>query len=94
MKRPILLIIFIAFIIAGLTIAQINVGNKIATAGSELSQIQSEVDKYERENSILQEQILDTSSYTNIEEKAKELGFAPVKKSVSMVSAPPLAMKQ
>ena len=94
MKRPVYLIIFIAIVIVGLTLAQISVGNQISTTGTELSKLQKQVTDYERENAILQEEILNTSSYTNISEKADELGYAPNTTVINLNVAPPLAMKQ
>ena len=94
MKRSTCIIIFIAIIIIGLTIVQISVGNKISTAGFELSKLQDQVAEYERENTILQEQILDAESYTNIKEKADGLGYASANNVVSLTAPLPLAMRQ
>lgn len=94
MKRPAFLIILIGIIIAGLTIVQINVGNQISTAGEELSKLQQQVNNYERENTVLQEKILDAESYTNISKKAEKLGYAPSISIVNLAAPLPLAMKR
>jgi cell division protein FtsL len=94
MKRPVFLIIFIFVTILGLGIAQISMANQISTTGSELASLQNEVDKYERENTILEEELLEASSFTNISKKAKELGFAESRTQVSLTAPLPLALKQ
>mgnify|MGYP001564815321 CR=1 FL=1 len=48
----------------------------------------------QRENTVIQEKILDASSYTNISEKVNELGFAPNATQVVLDSALPIAYKQ
>lgn len=94
MKRPVYVIIFIFVTILGLSIAQISVSNQISTAGSELAALQHEVETYERENTILEEEVLTASSFTNISEKAEKLGYVEVKTSVSLTAPLPLALKQ
>lgn len=94
MKRPVLFIIFILTIIAGLSLAQIGVANQVSTTGAELATLQNKVSDLKRENSILQEEILDASSFTNISEKADKLGFAVVRSEVYLTTSTALAMGQ
>ena len=94
MKRPTYIIIFIGVIITALTVLQISVANQISTTGTQLAELQKKVADFERENAILQEQILDTSSYTNIKTKADKLGYAPVTTQVYLDTSISLAYKQ
>lgn len=94
MKRPVAVIIFIFVTIIGLGIAQISMANQISTTGAELADLQREVDIYERENTVLEEELLQASSFTNIAEKAKKLGFVESKTQVSLTAPLPLALKQ
>ena len=93
MKRPIYLIIFIVTIIIGLSVAQASVSNQISTTGSELASLQKQVNDYKRENTILHEQYLEASSFTNIAEKAKHLGFVEAKSKLYLNTPLPLALR-
>lgn len=93
MKRPIYVIIFIFVTILGLGIAQISTANQISTTGAELAALQREVDTYERENTILEEELLEAASFTNISKQAEKLGYAEVKTSVSLTAPLPLAKR-
>lgn len=93
MKRPVYVIIFIFVTIFGLCIAQISVANQISTTGAELAALQQEIDEYERQNTILEEEVLTASSLTNISEKAEELGFVEVKNQVALSNNLPLARR-
>lgn len=93
MKRPIYVIIFIFVTILGLGIAQISIANQISTTGAELAQLQEEVDAYERENTILEEELLELASLTNISEKAEQLGFIEAKNQVALTNNLPLARR-
>ena len=93
MKRPTYIIIFIALIIVGLSLAQIGVANKISTTGSELALLQNKVADLKRENAVLQEEILTAASLTNISNEADKLGFAVSKSEVYLSTSVPLAMR-
>lgn len=93
MKRPVYLIIFIFVTILGLEIAHISVVNQISTTGAELADLQEEIDNYERENTILEEELLAAASFTNISEKAEQLGFVEVKNQVALTNTLPLARR-
>ena len=94
MKRPIYIITGIFITILGLGIAQISMANQISTTGAELASLQQEVDNYQRENSTLEEDLLEASSLINISEKAEQLGFVEVKTTVALTETLPLALKQ
>ena len=94
MKRPTYIIIFMLTLIAGLTLAQIGVANQVSTTGAELATLQNKVVDIQRENSVIQEQILEASSFTNLSEKADKLAFVPSSSQVVLNPALPLAYKQ
>jgi cell division protein FtsL len=94
MNRPTYIIIFIAIVIVGLSLAQIGVANQISTTGSELAALQNKVANLKRENTVLQEEILMAASLTNISNKADKLGFAATKSEVYLNSSVSLAMRQ
>jgi len=94
MKRPTYIIIFILVTIVGLAIVQISTANQISTTGSELSALQQQVDDYKRENTYLQEQLLEASSLTTIEGTAEKLGFVEAKTEMSLTAPLPLALKE
>lgn len=93
MKRPVFLIIFVFVTILGLAIAQISVSNQISTTGTELAALEHELDEYKRQNTILQEELLAVASFTNISEKAEELGYTEVKSQLSLTAPIPLARR-
>ena len=93
MKRPIYFILFIFVTIIALSLVQIGTSNQISTAGSELAAMQQKVDAYKKENMVLQEKILEASSFTNISKKAEKLGYIPSKKEISLTTPLPLALR-
>lgn len=93
MKRPVYVIIFIFITIIGLAIAQVSVANQISTTGAELAKLQTEVDDYKRQNTILQEELLAVASFTNISETAEKLGYVEAKSQVSLTAPLPLARR-
>lgn len=94
MKRPIYLLTFVSITILGLGIAQVSLSNQLSTAGVELAQVQQDVDNYKRENTILEEQVLEAASFTNIAEKAEKLGYVESKSTISLNAPLPLALRQ
>ena len=90
--RPVYFIIFIFVTIIGLSLVQITTSNQISTAGSQLAVLQNKIDDYKRENAILQEQVLEASSLTNISAEAEKSGFVQSPKQISLVGSPPLAL--
>jgi cell division protein FtsL len=94
MKRPVYLIIVIFITIVGLAIAQVSVANQISTTGAELAALQTEVDEYKRQNTVLQEELLAAASFTTIAEQAEELGYEQVKNRLTLSESLPLALKQ
>jgi len=79
--------------ILGLSIAQASMANQISTTGSELVSLQQQVKDYKRDNTILQEQLLEASSFTNLEKKAQKLGFVEAKTPEYLNAPLPLARR-
>jgi hypothetical protein len=94
MKKPILLLSGIIFIILSLSIVQVSVANSMSTTGVELSQLQKELAKYEKENKLLEERYLEAASLTNLDKQAKKIGFVESKSQEYLSTPLPLALNQ
>ncbi len=94
MKRPIFIISSLVFIVVVLSVLRVALVNSISTTGIELASLEKETKEYKKQNEVLKEQYLQASSFTNIEEKAKQLGFVESKTQVYLSEPLPLALKQ
>lgn len=94
MKRSIPFIIFLVITIIFLSVIQVAVSSKLSTTGIELDKVQGELANYERENSVLTENFLLTTSLTNIASNASEIGFVEQKSIVYLTTPLPLAVKR
>ena len=93
MKKLTIVTSGLLLIVIILAVAQVMMTNILSTDGAQLSKLQAEVEKYKRENALLNEKILQASSLTTISEKATEQGFALT--AQTYLSTPlPLALKQ
>ena len=93
MKRPVFIIAILSFTIFVLSIARVALVNSISTTGADLVKIQGELEKYEKDNAILEEEYLLASSLTTLESQAEQRGFVE-SKSQKYLSAPlPLARR-
>ncbi|CAN5136775.1 hypothetical protein BH11PAT1_BH11PAT1_2710 [soil metagenome] len=93
MKRSAYLIGILVLVIIGLAVVQVTVSNQISTHGVYLSKLQEELKSYKKENTLLEEKILEKSSLTTIEEKAKSLGLSPAKSAMYLNTPLPLAVR-
>jgi cell division protein FtsL len=93
MKRPLFIIGSMLFIIVVLSVVRVASTNSISTTGIELASLEEETNKYKKENELLKEKYLQASSLTNIEEKAKKLGFVESKTTVYLSEPLPLARR-
>ena len=95
MKRGYVLLGVLGGIIVILFIVQISVSNMLSTGGIELSQVQSQIQDYQKENAILKEQIYSVASLTHVAEEAQKLGYVQgVTNSTLVIANPqPLALK-
>ena len=80
-------------IIIVLTIVHVVVSNMLSTTGIELDNLQTDLTKYKKENTILQEQILQASSLDHIASAAATLGFVSEKSPVVIDAPLPLAKR-
>lgn len=94
MKKPLLLIIFFLIAIISLSIVQVGTSSKLSTTGIELESLQSQISKYKKENTILEEKVLEASSLINVSKKAKALGFVQVRSQIYLSNPLPLALNQ
>lgn len=94
MKRPVFIISSLLFIIVVLSVTRVALVNSISTTGIELANLETEMKAQKKQNELLKEQYLQASSFTNIEAKAKELGFVEAKTQVYLSEPLPLALKQ
>lgn len=93
MKKPLLIIASLITIILVLSVVQVSLVNGMATSGVELANLHKEVKVYKLQNELLKEEYLSASSFTNIEEKAKVIGFVETKSQVNLAAPLPLARR-
>lgn len=79
--------------VIGLSFMQVVVANSISTRGIDVEKMQIEITQLKKQNAYLREQILTTSSLTNISSVSSAMGFVETNRHVYLVS-PPLAIKQ
>ena len=94
MKRSISFLTFLIGIIIFLSVVQVMVSSRLSTTGAEIGKLQEEIKKYEKENSILSENLLLTTSLTTIASNAAEIGFIETKSQFFLTTPLPLAVKQ
>lgn len=93
MKKPVLLIIINGIIIVTLSLVQVVVANSISTTGIELGKMEKEIAVYKKKNAVLHEQVLISSSLTQIASKAGEMGFEESKTQLVVESPLPIAKR-
>lgn len=62
-------------IVCFLLFLQVVVSNRLATAGYEISQIDTEIETTTEQNELLKEQIASASALTTLKSEAEKLGF-------------------
>jgi cell division protein FtsL len=75
-----------------MSIGQVVISNKISTVGIELDSLQSEIAKYRKENSLLQQKVLEESALVNVSKKAKAIGFIEAKSKIYLSNPLPIAL--
>ncbi|MBA3723284.1 MAG: hypothetical protein H0W89_00115 [Candidatus Levybacteria bacterium] len=93
MKKPVLLLGSLFAIVVALSLVRISLVNSISTNGNALVDLQTQVEEYQKENELLKEQYLLAASLTNINAKAKSMGFVPTKSHLNMAAPLPLAKR-
>lgn len=91
MKKPFTLIGFLIITAMLLSITRTVVLNTVATGGSLLAKVNSNLSSYETENALLSEQVYAKSSLSDIAFKAQKLGFVNQKSEFSLTNAIPIA---
>ena len=76
-----------------LSILQVVILNRDSTVGEEYTSLTKEIEKVEKENSRLAQQIASASALTTISAKSKEYGFGSTPKIVSLHSPLPIAFR-
>lgn len=94
MKRGGVILTFLIIVVISLSVVQISFSNRVATDGAQLSMLDQKIAEYKRENTLLQEQVLQASSLTNIEKNAQKLGFVDGESPIYLSAPLPLALKQ
>ena len=95
MRKPALVIIFLIGLIVVLSVAKGIIYNKLSTSGIFVGKLEEQISFYKTQNAILSEELLASSSLTNIAAKAQELGFANKDKSLLVIkTSRPLAVKK
>jgi len=93
MKKPILIIGTLSFIIVLLLVARVTMVDNISTTGITLVDIQNQIATYKDQNELLKVQYLQAAAYTNIAKKATKLGYVPVTSEVDLSAPMPLALR-
>lgn len=94
MKKPILVLTILIFIIVTLFGVRAVVSNKLSTSGVALGKIQDEVKKYKIHNAILREKLFTLSSLSRISELASKKGFVESKSTFALTKGHPIAKAQ
>ena len=93
MKKPVLLISFLALIVVVLVVVRISLVNSISTTGVTLVDIQNQIDQVKKENELLKERYLTAASYTTISQQAEKQGYVPEKSQVDLTAPQPIALR-
>lgn len=91
-KSSFIISVFVGIIIL-LSIVQGAVSNKLSTKGVMVGVIEEQVNYYKTENAILSEKLLSYSSFTNVTQKATDMGFEKESKQIVISSSVPLAVR-
>lgn len=94
MKKPLFIIIFFLSTITSLSIIQVALSNRLSTTGIEFESLQSKIEKYKKENALIEEKVLEASALINIAKEAKVLGFVETKSQIYLSNPLPLASNQ
>ena len=95
MKKPAFIIIFLIGLIVVLSVVKAIVYNRLSTSGVFVAEAEERISFYKTQNAILSEDILTSSSLTNILAKAEELGFTNKDQSLLVLkTSRPLAVKR
>ena len=94
MKKPVIIIVTLVFVILTLSVIRIFISNNISTSGVVLGKVVEEYDKYRLENSIIAEKFYTMASLTDVSQKAYDLGYVDSKSDFVLNQKVPVAIKQ
>lgn len=94
MKKLYTLGVFLGILAFGLQIVSINLSDKLAYDGLTVRKIQSNIDKIEEENQVLNVKVLGLTSFETISSKAGELGFVPAKDYITLKNQTKISYNQ
>ena len=94
MRKPLFIIGGLLTIILVLSVVQVTLVNGMSTGGVKLASIQDKIKEYKLQNQLLKEEYLQLSSLTNIDQKAKSIGFVEAKTQINLSTPMPIALKQ
>lgn len=94
MKKSYKIILLLLSIVAVLSVAKVILHNAFSTSGIFISKIEQEIKDYKTQNAIMSEELLATSSLTNLAQKAKQEGFVDSDSLMVIKSSKPLAINQ
>lgn len=94
MKKPFFIIGILGVIIILLSVVQVVVSNSISTTGMVLGEMQTEIESYRKENTLLSEKILTLSSFDHVASVAAQLGYVPAGTPIAVTASLPLAINR
>ena len=93
MRKPYYIAIFLIGLVVALSVVKAIAYNRLSTSGVFVGKVEEEISFYKTQNAILSEELLTSSSLTNISAKAEEAGFTNESSSLVLKTSLPLAVK-
>lgn len=84
---------FIIALVVVFSLVQVFVSNRLSTTGLVLGKLEEEIAFYEKQNSLLSEKLLLSSSLVHLASAAAEFGFIEEKSQVTLKSPLPIAFR-
>jgi hypothetical protein len=93
MKKFIVLFLPLVIFTIILSVVHVIVSNMLSTAGVDLDKLQTDLTKYQKENTILREHVLTDTSLNFIASSAAKMGFVNAKTNIYIQAPLPLAKR-
>lgn len=95
MKKPALIITILIGLVIALSVVKTIAYNRLSTSGGFVVELEEQISFYKTQNAILSEELLASSSLTNIVANASKLGFTAKDQSLLVIkTSRPLAVKR
>lgn len=94
MKKQGSILTLMIIVIIVLSLVDVSFSNRITTDGVKLTVLDEKIINYKRDNIIIEEQVLQTMAFSNLEKKAQTLGFVQQNLPIYLSTPLPLALKQ